>query len=237
MNYDSFESLPADVQRQIVTLIEPADPEVWVKTPVQALDARSFLDAINSEGGNEVVSRYFEQIEAFERKIQPSATEDLGRIFHFDQADLDSNRAGLLSPIQRQRLWRQDMLRIVGAAVCLFAGVMFNIVLLVGWMSVHGRGAALGVSLILLGLILAVWSAETWLDLAPGSVLVAEGRLRPTERVVTGRYGARTVYCFEIGGQTFDVPKQAHDEVREGNRRLYYLRRTRTVLSLDPPTT
>ena len=91
----------------------------------------------------------------------------------------------------------------LGAATCLVAGAVFTVALLAGWTTVQGRGAALGVSLILLGLILAVWSADTWLDLTPRSVLTAEGYLRPTERIVSGRYGSRTIYAIEIGNQTF----------------------------------
>ena len=233
--YDSFESLPPEIQSRINTLIEPTDPEAWVKAPIQALNGRSFLDVINKDGGQEAVAQYFERVEAFERPARQSGTEDLGRIFHFDQADLDTNRAGLLSPSQRARLWHQDILKMLGAAVCLVAGVLYNVALLGGWLTTpaHGRGAVLGVSLIVLGLLLAVWSADTWLDLAPGSVLVADGHLRATERIASGRYGSRTVYCFEVDGQTFDVPRDAHDEVHEGNRRVYYLRRTRSVLSVD----
>ncbi|TMC83352.1 MAG: hypothetical protein E6J06_08820 [Chloroflexi bacterium] len=233
--YDGFDSLPDDIQSRITSLIEPSDPEAWVRSPIQALDGRSFLEAINSDDGEKTVAHYFDSVETFERPTLQPGPENLRQIFHFDDADLDSNRAGLLSAAQRSRLWRQDVLKMLGAAVCLVAGVMFNVALLAGWMTAHGRGAALGVSLILVGLILAVWSAETWLDLMPGSVLTAEGYLRPTERIVSGRYGPSTIYCIEIGNQTFDVPMAAHDAIREGKRRLYYLHRTRTVLSVDPP--
>lgn len=231
--YDTFDSLPGDIQGRIKTLIEPPDPETWVKAPIPAFDGRTFLDVINGDDGQEVAARYFDDVEAFERPGHQSSSEDLGRIFHFSEADLDSNRAGLLSPGQRTRLWRQDMLKMLGAAVCLVAGVLFNIALLAGWITAHGRGAGLGVALIVLGLVIAVWSAETWLDLAAGTVLTADGYLRATERIASGRYGPTTTYCFEIAGQTFDVPKEAHDEVHQGKRRLYYLRRTRTVLSVD----
>ncbi len=137
-------------------------------------------------------AQYFGRVEAFEGPAAQPSPEDLGKIFHFDDADLDANRAGLLSASQRTRLWRQDMLKILGAAVCLVAGSVYNIGELAGWLPIptHGRGAFLGIALILLGLVLAVWSAETWLDLTPGSVLVANGY-------------------------------------------LYYLRRTRTVLSVE----
>ena len=233
--YDSFDSLPDDIQSRITSLIEPSDPEAWVKSPIQALGGRSFLDVINSDDREKTMAQYFDSVEAFERPTLQPGPENLRESLHFDDADLDSNRAGVLSAAQRTRLWRQDMMKMLGAAVCLIAGMLFNIALLAGWMTVHGRGVGVGVSLMLVGLILAVWSAETWLDLTPGSVLVAEGYLRPAERIVTGRYGSSTIVCVEIGNQTFDVPKAAHDAIREGKRRLYYLRRTRTVLSVDPP--
>ena len=233
--YATFDSLPDDIQTRIRTVIQPHDPEAWVKTPIQALDGRSFLDVVNRDDGKQAIAHYFERVEAFERPTRQSGSEDLGTIFHFDGADLDANRAGLLSAAQRSRVWRQDIWRILGAAVCLVVGTAYTIGELAGWIPVptRGRGAILGIALILLGLLLAVWSAQTWLDLANGNVLVADGYLRPTERIASGRYGASTVYCFDIGGQTFDVPKDAHDAVREGKSRLYYLRHTRTVLSID----
>ncbi|HEX7264831.1 MAG TPA: hypothetical protein VF383_11690 [Candidatus Dormibacteraeota bacterium] len=234
--YDSFESLPDEIQSRINALIEPTDPEAWVKKPIPALDGRTFLDVINGDGGDQIVAQYFGRVEAFEGPAAQPAPEDLGKIFHFDEADLDANRAGLLSASQRTRLWRQDMLKILGAAVCLVAGTVYNIGELAGWLPVptHGRGAVLGIALILLGLVLAVWSAQTWLDLTPGSVLVANGYLHQNQRTVSGRYGQPiTVYCFQIGNETFDVPIAAYDALHEGNRRLYYLRRTRTVLSVE----
>jgi hypothetical protein len=35
--YDSFDSLPDDIKSRIRSLIEPSDPEAWVKAPIQAL--------------------------------------------------------------------------------------------------------------------------------------------------------------------------------------------------------
>lgn len=235
--YNSFESLPDEIQSRIKTLIEPTDPEAWVKKAIPALDGRTFLDVVNSDGGDQIVAQYFGRVEAFEGPAAQPAPEDLGKIFHFGEADLDANRAGLLSAPQRTRLWRQDMLKMLGAAVCLVAGTVYNIGELAGWLPLptHGRGAVLGIALILLGLVLAVWSAETWLDLTPGSVLVAKGYLHQTLRTVSNRYGQPiTVYCFQIGNETFNVPIAAYDALHEGNRRLYYLRRTRTVLSVEP---
>lgn len=231
--YDSFESLPEEIQRRINLLIEPPDPDAWVNTPIEALGGRSFLTVINGEGGDKAVAQYFDHIDAFERPDQPSGPEDLGDLLHFDATDLDANRAGLLSGRQRQNLWRRDMLIILGAAGCLVGGAIFNIALLAHWMTAHGRGAGLGVGLMFIGVLLAVWSAETWMDLATGNVLVAEGELHRAERIEAGRYGSRTIYSIEIGGQTLDVSKAVHDEIREGRRRVYFLRHTRALLSVD----
>lgn len=233
--YDSFESLPPRIQDRITTLIAPRDAESWVKTRVEALGQRTFLDVINEDGGEEEVAKYFDQVEAFERPAHDAEPEGLGRIFHYDEVDFDSNRAGLLSNSQRSRLWRQEVLKIVAAAACLVGGTAFNIALVGGWMHANARGRILGLGLWAVGLVLAVWSMEIWLDLAAGTVLVAEGDLKATERMSSGRYGPSITYLFEINGQTFPVSKEAHDRLREGKRRLYYLRRSGTILSLDPP--
>ena len=47
MSYDSFASLPEDVQQRIRTVIEPSDAETWVQTPVAALGGKTFLEVIN----------------------------------------------------------------------------------------------------------------------------------------------------------------------------------------------
>lgn len=231
--YESFASLPDDVQERIKMLVAPAVPEQWVRTPIAALDNETFLDVMNRDGGIDIARRYFEQVEAFERPSQANGPEDLGHVFHFDAADLDANRAGLISGPQRSRLLRQDVVKLAAAAACLIAGTVFNIGLVVGWMPFHGRGVALGLVLWVVGVILAVLSGQLWLDLARGTVTAAAGDLRSTERASSGRYGPSIHYFFEIDGQSFEVSRVAHDQVHEGKRRLYYLPRSRTVLSVD----
>lgn len=231
--YESFGSLPDHVQVRIKTLVTPADPEQWVRTPIAALENETFLGVMNRDGGLDIARRYFEQVEAFERPSGANEPEDLGRIFRFDATDLDANRAGLISGPQRTRLLRQDVVKVVASAGCLIAGTVFNIGLVVGWIPVHGRGAALGLALWAVGVILAVLSGQLWLDLAGGTVNAAAGDLRSTERASTGRYGPSIHYFFEIDGQSFEVSRVAHDQVHEGKRHLYYLPRSRTVLSVD----
>jgi hypothetical protein len=175
-----------------------------------------------------------QRVEAFEQAGQKpgSDPENLGQVFHYAEADLDTNRAGLISSSQRSRLWRRDMVQLVAAAACLAGGVLFNVGLLAGWFTAHGKGAILGVALILVGVLFGWSSALLWLDLAGGRVATAEGELRTMERA-TPRSG--NVFSFEIGGLSFSVPRSAYDQVHEGRRRLYYLRRSGTLLALEPP--
>lgn len=176
---------------------------------------------------------YFASVEAFEREQSgKSPMEDLGAILHFDGADLDANRAGQLSPQQRSRLWHRDELQLAGAGVSMAGGVAFNVALLAGWMTVHGKGAGLGVSLMLIGGMFGWTSRLLWLDLAAGNVATLEGDLTTTS--TSSRSGMS--YYFVISGKRFGVPRAAFAEVREGPRRLYCLRRSGTLLSVEPAT-
>ena len=219
------------MQERIKTVIQPADPEVWVRIPIHALGERTFLDSLNGADGERVVADYFKRVEAFEAVAPRPGPENLGPIFHYTDADLDSNRAGLISSSQRSRLWRRDMLQLVAAAASLVGGALFNVALLAGWFTAHGKGAVLGIALILVGVLFGVMSGALWLDLAGGRVAVAEGELRTTERGT--RYGV--AYSLEVGGLSFSVPRSAHDQVHGGHRRVYYLRRSGTLLALEPP--
>lgn len=118
-----------------------------------------------------------------------------------------------------------------GAAVCLIGGTAFNVALVAGWMgTIHGRGAGLGVAAMLLGGILGWSSWLLWLDLAAGNVVPLEGNLTTT--TTSTRSG--TNYYFVVAGKRFGVPHEAFADVREGKRRLYYLRRSATLLSIEP---
>jgi len=233
--YDAFASLPQDIRERIKALVDPPDPESWVRTPIEALGNQTFLDAMNGEGGPEVAKRYFERLQDFEQPKQITGPEDLGSILHFDAADLSDNRAGFISKSQRRRFLRRDILLIVGSAACLIGGTAFNIALLVALIPFRGRGVVLGLALWIVGGLLALVSGQLWLDLAGGRASVAEGILRTTEQASTGRYGGSVHYFLEVAGQRFEVPRAAYDQVREGiERRIYYLPKTKTVLSVDP---
>ena len=232
MSYDSFGSLPEDVQQRIRTVIEPTDPESWVRTPIPALGGNTFLDVINGADGETAVEDYFAKVEAFEHprpKPKPGAA-DLGHLLHFDGADLDSNRAGLISPSQRSRLWRRDMLQLVGASACLIGGIVFNVGLLAGWFAAHGKGAGLGVALMLVGGLIGFASTLLWLDLATGQVSAVQGQLQMV--VTAGRSGM--VHSIEVGGLSFTVSPQVYDQIPATPMRVYYLRRSRTLLALEP---
>ena len=232
MSYDSFASLPEDVQQRIRTVIEPSDQETWVQAPVAALGGKTFLEVINSPGGEAVINDYFGKVEAFEHPSQPSKTseEDLGHVLHFDTVDLDSNRAGLISAAQRSRLWRRDMLQLAAASACLIGGIVFNVGLFAGWFTAHGKGAGLGLALMAVGVVIGFASALMWLDLSTGRVATVEGQLQTIERA--SRWGL--VYSFEVGGLSFTIPRKAYDQMPAAPMRVYYLRRSQTLLALEP---
>lgn len=174
---------------------------------------------------------YFASVEAFEHELSGKApVEDLGAVLHFDSADLDSNRAGQISPKQRTRLWHRDELQMAGAGVSMVGGIAFNVALLTGAMTVHGKGAGIGVSLMLIGGIFGWTSWLLWLDLAAGNVASVEGDLTTT--TTSTRSGMS--YFFVIAGKRFGVPREAFAEVREGSRRVYYLRHSGALLSIEP---
>jgi hypothetical protein len=232
LSYDTFGSLPEDVQQRIRNVIEPTDPESWVRTPIPALEGRTFLDVINGADGETAVADYFAKVEAFEHpgpKPKPGA-DDLGHLLHFDNADLDSNRAGLISAAQRSRLWRRDVLQLVGASACLIGGIVFNVGLLAGWFTARGKGAALGVVLMFIGGLIGFSSTLLWLDLATGQVSTVQGQLQ----MVATASRSGMVHSFEVGGLSFTVSLQVYDQIPATPMRVYYLRRSRTLLALEP---
>jgi hypothetical protein len=229
--YRDLASLSSDVQERIKTLIDPKDPEQWVSTPIVALNGQTFLEPIKADGGD-VIDRYFADLASFEQSLSGRPPENLGAVFSFDQADLEANRAGRVSDAQRRRLWRLELARLIGFVASTAAGLLLSAALITG-ADRRYRDVGLAAVLILLGVALAVWSWEAWLDILSGSVESVEGDLRTTQDVTVGRYGS-TTYCFAVNGRKFPVPKPAWDQVREGRRRVYCLPRTRAILSVEP---
>ena len=154
----------------------------------------------------------------------------IGEALQFDTADLDANRAGLISSSQHRRLWRRDAWQLAGAAASFVAGTIFNVALLAGWMgTVHGRGAGLGAGLMAIGVIIGYASITLWLDLLSRRVTTAEGAADVEE--TRGRSG--TQYHVRIAEARFDVPLQVYNEVGPGRWKAYYLKRSNTLLSLE----
>ncbi len=56
--YQSFESLPSWAQNAIVKFCNDNGTD-WVFRKIPALDGKTFLEVINSEGGEEKVKNYF----------------------------------------------------------------------------------------------------------------------------------------------------------------------------------
>jgi hypothetical protein len=43
-----------------------------------------------------------------------------------------------------------------------------------------------------------------------------------------------SVYSLEVGGLSFNVPRKAYDQMPAARLRVYYLRRSQTLLALEP---
>ena len=160
---------------------------------------------------------------------------DLGWILNFKEADLEANRAGQISVSQGRRLWRQEILKLVVAFVLLVGGSLSIVSYEAGWIAVStkAKGVAVGVVLLLFGALFVWMSAVLWLDLLTGQVSTVEDEVRPHE-ANTGRGGP--VYSLNLPGLSFRVPYAAFNEVqqRPGRRRVHYLKRSKTLLSIEP---
>jgi hypothetical protein len=157
--------------------------------------------------------------------------EDLGLVLDFDAADLEANRAGILSSHQRRHIWSQDWWRVLLGAGALLAGSFICVGLLIGWIANQGRIIGVGLGLLVGGLIVSVGSVLLWLDFAFGRVKSVEGQLGTMDES-GGKYP--NVYSFLINGVKMRVPKAAYDQVISGSRKAYYLPHTKILVSIEP---
>ncbi len=80
------------------------------------------------------------------------------------------------------------------------------------------------------GVVIGFASALLWWDLATGQVATSDGQLQMV--VQSSRSGM--VYSFEVGGRSFTIPRAAYDQIPATPMRVYYLRRSQTLLALEP---
>jgi hypothetical protein len=150
--------------------------------------------------------------------------------FSFSHEDLQANRAGELTEVQRKRVatvYRQ-FLRGITRSVGIIGAILISAAV-ISW--VRGflfREGVLPLSLwlyLFVILALIIGGGGYWLarDLRRGRIQVAEGMAQ----LKTGLYSARRLYYHaKIGGHTFDLMSATEFGVfKEGERyRVYYVR-------------
>ena len=158
----------------------------------------------------------------------------------FPAADLESNRAGRLTPDQRkgfsslERGLRKDrvffgvILAVIGALVLTSNG---------GTVSALERtafGAAFGAAAVF-SLLYGLFITDSLTrDLRSGAVQNAEGAIGKHTYSSPGRSGSITTHFLEVGGRNWEVGSGTYDAAPDaGWVRLYYLPRSHKVVNLE----
>jgi len=160
------------------------------------------------------------------------ADDELAQVLHYGEAELAANRDGKLTQDQRRRLWIRDSLQLALSFTLVAGGLAYTVLEAVGAppLANPGRIRALGLAAVGLGLIFGWLAERVWVDLVRGQVLAVHGLLT---RDIVGGY--RTTRCvFEIGDMKFQVSRRAFEAATEGETTVYYLPRSKHVLSLEP---
>ena len=176
----------------------------------------------------------------------PIYHEELAAALGFTAADLEANRAGRLSAAQRSSWLRQYVYRSVAgvAVVALVAAGCVVIAFAIG-IGASLSWQVLALAVLLLGAagyfgVIAFRLAE---DLNGGVVSSVEGLVQPSVNVTnikTGSLGpGMPVWSFYwiVGDQRFAVYGKAYGVLTPARHRLYFLPRTRRVVSAEPSGT
>jgi hypothetical protein len=163
-------------------------------------------------------------------------TNALMELLRFSEEDLATNRAGMLSEAQVERLRgarRRALLVSVGALVVIAlvaSGLLFIAEQGGSWV-----GVLVGIALTLVNALIMARAVQSWLrtedDLRRGAVKQIEGNVKRTVRV----FGRLPVYMLTINGREVVVTKEVFNAVKDGGYyRFYRARRTGTLLTAEP---
>ncbi len=153
----------------------------------------------------------------------------------FDAEDLTTNRAGMLSARQVERLRRARgrALLVSGSALALIAVVASGLLFLA---QRGGSQIALlvGIALTLVNAVIMARAVQTWLrteeDLRRGAVEKVEGNIKRTVRI----FGRLPVYVLTLDGGEIVVSKDVFNAMTDGGYyRLYRAKRTGALLTAE----
>ena len=163
-------------------------------------------------------------------------TNALMEALQFGEDDLATNRAGMLSATQVERLRasRRRALLVSAGALVVIALVASGL-LFVAQQGGSWVGVLVGIALTLVNAVIMARAVQSWLrtedDLRRGEVEKIEGSVARTVRV----FGRLPVYLLTINGREVVVTKEVFNAVKDGGYyRLYRARRTGTLLTAEP---
>jgi hypothetical protein len=173
----------------------------------------------------------------------PIYHEELAAALGFTSADLEANRAGRLSAAQRSSWFRRYVYRSVAgvAVVALLAAGCVVLAFAIG-IGTSLSWQVLALAALLLGAagyfgVILYRLAE---DLNGGIVSTVEGMVQPSVNVTnirTGSFGPGIpvwTFYWIVGDQRFAVYGKAYGVLTPARHRLYFLPRTRRVVSAEP---
>jgi len=176
----------------------------------------------------------------------PIYHEELAAALGFTSADLEANRAGRLSAAQSSSWFRRYVYRSVAvlAVIWLLAAGCVALAFAIG-VSANLSWSVLALAALLLvaGGYFGVVAFQLSEDLNGGVVSSIEGFVQPSVKVTnvrTGSYGpGMPVWTFYwiVDDQRFAVYDKAYGMLTPARHRLYFLPRTRRVVSAEPSGT
>lgn len=171
----------------------------------------------------------------------------LGDEFNFVEDDLPENRVGHLSGRQRTAIFFSQlrsalvMLSIVGMTACFAVLIPAAFLLEPVAQGEPFEASALWPAAVaaLVGVILLAvlgWQVVRLLqDLAGGEVKMTQGRVEERTLVTGSGKNRRTRYYYVVNDERFEVHPVAHQAlIQDREYRLYYLPRTRRIVSVEP---
>lgn len=153
----------------------------------------------------------------------------------FGEDDLATNRAGMLSATQVERL-RASRRRalLVSAGALIVIALVASGLLFIAEQGGSWVGVLVGIALTLINAVIMARAVQSWLrtedDLRRGEVEKIEGNVKRTVRV----FGRLPVYLLAVNGREVAVGKEVFNAVQDGGYyRLYRARRTGTLLTAE----
>jgi hypothetical protein len=164
---------------------------------------------------------------------------ELGKYFDFDEADLNANRLGSLTPRQQARDKKDTrstkrVLRIAGFGFLAFA--IFPAIVLLLEKSAWRLWLIWSLWLVTWIFLAIILLRMSWVDTTVDTLKTVEGRVKPIQEEKEDGHGHKfSNYYWIIGGIKFDAADADKVELLEqgATYRVYYLDLSKQILSVE----